>query len=56
MEQNNAIRRNRGKLTYGAGFHFLVADLAFAKTSLPIFTPAGVEDQDLYTVSVGIGF
>ncbi len=47
---------NRGKFTYGAGFHFLIADLAFAKTSLPVFTPSGVEDQDLYSFSVGLGF
>jgi len=47
---------NRGKLTYGAGFHLLIFDFAAAKTSLPVLTPLGVEDQDLYSVSVGIGF
>ena len=47
---------NRGKFTYGVGFHFLIVDMAFAKTSLPVFTPFGVEDQDLWSISAGLGF
>ena len=47
---------NRGKFTYGMGFHFLIVDLAVAKTSLPVFTPLGVEDQDLWSISAGFGF
>ncbi len=47
---------NRGKFTYGVGFRFLIVDVAFAKTSLPVFTPLGVEDQDLWSISAGLGF
>ncbi|MCK4772739.1 MAG: hypothetical protein KAT18_07445 [Candidatus Latescibacteria bacterium] len=47
---------NRGKFAYGVGFHFLIVDLAVAKASVPVVTPTGVEDQDLFSLSVGIGF
>ncbi len=47
---------NRGKFTYGVGFHFLIVDVAFAKTSLSVFTPSGFEDQDLWSISAGLGF
>lgn len=47
---------NRGKFTYGVGFRFLIVDMAFAKTSLSVFTPSGFEDQDLWSISAGLGF
>jgi len=47
---------NRGKLAYGLGLHALIFDLAVAKASVPVITPTGVEDQDLFSLSIGIGF
>ncbi len=47
---------NRGSLSYGVGFHFLVVDMAFAKATVPLITPEGVVDDDIFSLSVGIGF
>ena len=47
---------NRGKLSYGAGFHFLIVDVAAAVATVPAITPSGIVDDEIYVLSVGIGW
>ena len=47
---------NRGRISYGLGMHFLVVDLAVAKATVPLILPDGVFDDEIFSVSVGIGF
>jgi hypothetical protein len=45
-----------GKLSLGAGFHFLVLDVGAALVKRSVYTPEGWNDVDFYSVSIGIGW
>jgi hypothetical protein len=45
-----------GKLSLGAGFHFLVLDVGAALVKRSVYTPEGWKDVDFYSVSLGIGW
>jgi hypothetical protein len=45
-----------GKLSLGAGLHFLVLDLGAALVKRSVYTPNGFQDVDFYSLSIGIGW
>jgi len=47
---------NRGKLSYGAGLHLLIIDVAAAVATVPVITPTGIVDDEIFVVSVGLGW
>ena len=45
-----------GKLSLGAGLHFLVLDLGAALVKRSVYTLEGFQDEDFYSLSIGIGW